>query len=192
MEEPNEKIFMSKGGARPEFNWTPDSKNVIFYSDDYMKNFNIETRTLTKRPIIHSTGIHLLEDGKTFLATNKANGYRLHSFDGSLIEKVQIPGIGMSYRNYLSADFKHLVFGYGDQLYIFDIINKKMVFQSQNKHQAHDNCSTLIPDTNKLFYRGAWGEHFTVDIYDPTKIEPIDAPPIIPMCTTQVINYPAK
>lgn len=186
-----ERIIMVEGGAIPEFNWTPDSKNVIFYVDDYMKNYNIETRILTDRPIIYSLGIYLLNDGEIFLATDK-EGYRLHQFDGTLIEKVRIPGLEMTERNLLSADSKHLIFGYGRNSYIFDIIDKKIVFTSQNKHQNHVKCSTLIPGTNKLLYQGAWREHFAQDIFELDKVEPFNLNPIIPLCTTQIINYRLK
>lgn len=186
-----ERIIMIEGGAIPEFNWTPDSKNVIFYVDDYMKNYNIETRTLTDRPIIYSLGIYLQNDGKTFLATDK-EGYRLHKFDGTLIEKVRIPGREVTESNNISADKKYLHFYDGGPTYIFDTTNKKIVFKSQNKHQTHVKCSTLIPSSNKLLYQGAWDEHFAQDIFDTSKVEPFDLNPIIPLCTTQIINYNSK
>lgn len=185
------RIIMAEGGAVPSFNWTPDSENVIFYlshGEYRMVNFNIPTRTLTDLPLIESRGIYLLNDGKTFLATDK-DGYRLHNFDGTLIEKVRIPGLEMTKRNYMSAGNKYLYFGYGRESYIFDITTKKIIFQTQNKHQTNYNCSTLLPYTNKLLYAGAWNEYFTQDIFDISKIEPFKLNTNIRLCWTQIINF---
>lgn len=182
-----ERNIIAKGGAVPEFNWTPDSENIIFYIDDYMKNYNIESKKLTNRPIMYSLGIYLLNDGKTFLATNK-QGYNLHNFDGSLIEKVFIPK-RVTEKHSLSADNNYLYVDNVDEAYIFSLKDKKIMFETKDKYLTNGNCTTFQPNTNELLFAGAWDEHFKQNILDKTKKEPFNLSSTIPLCTTQVINY---
>ncbi len=77
-----------KGGGVPHFIWTPDSENLIFYSDGEHYNYNITTKTLSKRPIIYSQGLFLLPGGAEFLAV-KHNGFWIHKFNGEVIRKVE-------------------------------------------------------------------------------------------------------
>ncbi len=183
-----ERTIIAKGGAAPDFNWTPDSENIIFYLDDYMKNYNVKSKKLTDRPIIYSLGIYLLNDGKTFLATEK-EGYRLHNFNGTLIEKITIPGREVTEHNYLSADNKYLYFYDGGPAYIYDLDKREVVFETKKRGQTNDNCITILPESYKMLFQGAWDDFFLQDINNKNKVEPYSLNPRIRVCDSQIINY---
>jgi len=82
-------IHIIKGGGYPFFNWTPDSENLIFYSDAEHYNYHVPTKNLTKRPIIYSSALFLLPNGEEFLAM-KNDGFWIHHFDGTVKKKVKL------------------------------------------------------------------------------------------------------
>ncbi len=186
-----ERIIMVKGGAIPEFNWTPDSKNVIFYVDDYMKNYNTETRALTDRPIIYSHGIYLLNDGNTFMAIDE-NGYRLHKFDGSLIKKIKIYSERVTEWHHLSPDNNYLYVDDVDQAYVYDLRKNSVTFKTTEEGITNSKCTTFNPITNDLIYIGDWNEYFSQNIFDESAATQMKINPLVSACWTQVINYTPK
>ncbi|MBB1411215.1 PD40 domain-containing protein [Pseudoalteromonas sp. SG44-17] len=105
-------ITMSGGGGYPWFNWTSDSKNVIFYSDGKNFNYHVPTGELTPRPQIHHSGAAFLLPGdKEFLAI-KHDGFWIHKFDGEVIRKVDFgfPREWEMKNHRISPDGKYLAF----------------------------------------------------------------------------------
>ncbi len=79
-------IRVVDGGGYPYFNWTADSKNLIFYSDTRHYNYHLPTGKLTERPSIPSYGTFLLPRDKTFLAM-QSDGFWIHDFNGKVLKK---------------------------------------------------------------------------------------------------------
>jgi len=105
-------ITVSGGGGYPWFNWTSDSKNVIFYSDGKNFNYHVPTGELTPRPQIHHSGdAFLLPGDKEFLVI-KHDGFWIHKFNGEVVRKVNF-GFPRKWRmknHRISPDGKYLAF----------------------------------------------------------------------------------
>ncbi|MBH0014389.1 MULTISPECIES: PD40 domain-containing protein [unclassified Pseudoalteromonas] len=119
-------ITMSGGGGYPWFNWTSDSKNVIFYSDGKNFNYHVPTGELTPRPQIHHSGAAFLLPGdKEFLAI-KHDGFWIHKFNGEIVRKVNFgfPRKWEMKNHRISPDGKYLAFmTYGREDFHFHWVN---------------------------------------------------------------------
>lgn len=137
------KWIISEGGGPPHFNWTSDSENLIFYTDGDHYNYNIPSKTLSERPIIHSRGLFLLPDDKQFLAF-KGNGYYIHSFEGDLQHKVEFefdPPPGVQHPR-LSADGDYFYFSAMNIGYLVNL--KKNTIEKQ-LNRSLKSISGLVP-----------------------------------------------
>ena len=105
-------ITVSGGGGYPWFNWTSDSKNVIFYSDGKNFNYHVPTGELTPRPQIHHSGAAFLLPGDKEFLVIKHDGFWIHKFNGEVVRKVNF-GFPRKWRmksHRISPDGKYLAF----------------------------------------------------------------------------------
>jgi len=82
--------ILEGGAGAPQFNWTADSQDLIFYNNLKLKSYNLETKKITLlSKKIKTDGLYLLKDQKTFLSVlsgvvryqDKETGKVLKEFD---------------------------------------------------------------------------------------------------------------
>jgi len=109
---------IAEGGAIPSFQWTPDSKNIIFglMGGDYADwvQYNLDTKQLKKRKYIKTTGgLYLIPHNMHFIAMTH-NGFAEYDFDGELIREVKLAERIQGYPFYNVSRNGDFIF-YGDK-----------------------------------------------------------------------------
>lgn len=144
--------IIAQGGSTPDFNWTPDSKNIIFYLEGDLKNYNIETKTLTDLPMVYSSGgtLNLRDNGKTFVASRKTQ-LQFTNLNGEKIKVINFPTKrGDSGLHQLSLDSKYFFYSDPDK-YIFDVEKQKIVYTiPEDDFGSYD--MVFDPYTNEAIY----------------------------------------
>ena len=144
--------IIAYGGSTPDFNWTPDSKNIIFYLEGDLKNYNIETKTLTDLPMVYSSGgtLNLRDNGKTFVASRKTQ-LQFTNLNGEKIKVINFPTKrGDSGLHQLSLDSKYFFYSDPDNN-IFDLKQKKIIYTiPEDDFGSYD--MVFDPYTNEAIY----------------------------------------
>ncbi len=152
-------IHIMPGGGYPFFNWTPNSENLIFYSDAEHYNYHLPTKKLTKRSTIYSSGLFLLPGGEEFLAM-KSDGFWIHYFDGEVKRKVKL-NIGENRRMkfpIISPDGKILYFiseGKGEiQSHWASVDSGELLGSESSKNLTGSSAKPIFSvDSKSLFFR---------------------------------------
>ena len=80
------KTMAPNTNGAAHFNWTPDSRHVIFYGDFDLWDYEVETGTLKKLPMIYSTSLHLIDNGQRTAAVTGIEEAKLAApHDGSIL-----------------------------------------------------------------------------------------------------------
>src|SRR3990172_4132833 len=81
---------MMKAGSAADYNWTPDSRRVIFYGDLSLHQYEVPTGKLSEFPMIPSEGLHLVDQGRRFVAVeDKTITY--YDASGKRLKRVPLP-----------------------------------------------------------------------------------------------------
>jgi hypothetical protein len=80
---------IGQGGTVPHFQWTEDSRAVIFYLDVELRRYEVATGKLEHIPTIYSQGLYLLRGSGNFLAV-KDWGFVIHGPDGKELRSVTL------------------------------------------------------------------------------------------------------
>ena len=186
----NTREVIAHGGGPPNFIWTEDSENIIFYLDFKMKNYHIPTKTLTDRPMINSSGGTLYLRGNTFIAARK-DRLEFSSFEGKLLKTIKLQPLEGNIQIYhnLSQDGNYFYY-MGETGRIFDIEQEKVVFSYPDIRYSPTNMIFNL-NNNLIFFhkkKVKYVEHnFKTDSYQilaPTSMGEmasiINYPPIYP------------
>jgi len=114
LKEKKVEVF-AVGGGIPSFQWTPDSRNIIFalvggeYNDRVQ--YNLDTKQLTKKKHMkNSGGVYLIPHNMHFVAMTY-DGFAEYDFDGELIQEVTLEERMQKYPYYsVSRDGKLLAY----------------------------------------------------------------------------------
>jgi WD40 repeat protein len=142
---------IATGGFQPNFQWTPDSKKIIFVLDGYMMEYNLDTGKLKYRKAIFSHGFYLTKDGKRFYAV-KSKGFDIYNFNGGLIKSVEFTDGIVHMHHSVSADGKYMLYYRLHKSYIVKTEDpREPIFVDEDRWHFTD--SVFSPD-NKYFYYG--------------------------------------
>jgi Tol biopolymer transport system component len=81
---------MSKTTSPTELNWTPDSRRVLFYGDEKLWQYEVESGTVAALPMIWSSGLHLVDGGRRFVAV-RSGRIELRDPSGLLLKSIEVP-----------------------------------------------------------------------------------------------------
>ena len=116
LKEKKVEVF-AVGGGIPSFQWTPDSRNIIFalvggkYNDRVQ--YSLDTKKITKKKHMkNSGGVYLIPHNMHFIAMTY-DGFAEYDFDGNLIREVKLAERIMAYPFYDVSRSGDFVF-YGD------------------------------------------------------------------------------
>jgi len=71
--------------------WTPDSRRILFYGDDRLWQYDLETRALSPQPTnIGPYGLHLVDGGRRLLALREG-AVEVRDLDGKLLKRIDVP-----------------------------------------------------------------------------------------------------
>ena len=175
------------GGSPPDFNWTPDSENIIFYLDSELKKYNLATKTLTDLPMVHSGGgtLYLRDNGKTFVASRQSR-LEYSDLNGKIIKHIDFPS-NNSELHQLSIDGKF--FYYRDGIGEILDTEKRQVVYSYPSHDKSPEKMIFDPYTNEAIF---WLNNIGVvkhDFWADNTKTIIDAD-IFTLYYSSIINYP--
>ncbi len=80
--------IMKEAAGIAYFNWTPDSRHVLFYGDIKLWKYEVETGSVTEEPMIYSRGLYLVRGG--FIAV-RVGEIAFYSREGKLQRSVAHP-----------------------------------------------------------------------------------------------------
>jgi len=81
---------MMKGGGIALFAWTPDSKQVVFYTDLALYQYTVESAKLEKLPMIYSKGFQIIDGGRRIVAV-RDDAIEYLDRRGKLLKRVSLP-----------------------------------------------------------------------------------------------------
>jgi hypothetical protein len=139
---------IGQGGTVPYFQWTEDSRAVIFYLDFELRRYDVAAGKLETIPIIYSRGLYLLRGSGNFLAV-KSWGLMIHGPDGKELRSVTL---GEDLADYHAATPDGKLLMYHDHPYMVVIQTddpKRPIFRS--KKMPTD--TTFGPGGRELFFR---------------------------------------
>jgi hypothetical protein len=138
---------MMKTYGAVHFNWTPDSRHVLFYGDIKLWDFDVETGKVTQLPMIYSSGLHLVEDGRHFVAI-RDSAIERYDRSGRKLRTVPLP-FKTSDHHALSADGRLVAFNLGSELLI---ISTDKPDQPLFRGAESLLFSAFAPDGSILYY----------------------------------------
>ncbi len=140
---------IATGGFKPNFQWTPDGKRIIFVLDGWIKEYNLETGKLTGRNMMRGKGFYLTKDGKKFYAVT-SKGFDVYSFQGKLLKSVEFTK-GISHLDHtVSLDGKFLLYYRYPKTYIVNTnAPKEPIFVDQDKWSYKNS---VFDPGNEYFY----------------------------------------
>jgi hypothetical protein len=135
--------------GRPYFNWTPDSRQVIFYGNNDLLQYDVVKGELTKLPLIYSAGLRLIDGGKRFVTLND---YKIEYYDrtGKLLKKVSHP-YEAGQNHTISLDGRTFLLTVGADSVFFRSDHPDKVLWRDNKFRPH---AVFGPDGAVLYYAG--------------------------------------
>ncbi len=119
---------MAHGIGVPYFNWTPDSRHVLFYADVRLWDYDVEKGTLTKLPMIYSSGLRLVDGGRRFLAIHE-DALEYYDRAGRKLERIPLPFRIQPDTWSISPDGSHIATFVDGKLVIFPIRDPRNVFR---------------------------------------------------------------
>jgi WD40 repeat protein len=140
---------ISKMDGRAYFNWTPDSRQVIFYGSAELWQYDVTLGKLTHLPLIYSAGLRLIDGGKRFVTLND---YKIEYYSraGKLLKTVPHPyEAGQNHTIYLDGRTFLLTVG-GDSV-VFRSDHPDKVLWRDHKFRPY---AVFGPDGNVLLYTG--------------------------------------
>jgi hypothetical protein len=81
---------MMKGGGKALFAWTPDSKQVLFYTDMDLYQYTVASGKLEKLPMIYSKRLVIIDGGKRILAL-RSDAIEYLDRHGKKLKRVMLP-----------------------------------------------------------------------------------------------------
>jgi hypothetical protein len=81
---------MVKGGGKALFAWTPDSKQVLFYTDMDLYQYTVESGKLEKLPMIYSKRLVIIDGGKRILAL-RSDAIEYLDRRGKKLKRIMLP-----------------------------------------------------------------------------------------------------
>ncbi len=142
---------ITTGGFRPHFNWTPDSKHIIFYTDPGLMDYNVETGELKVRKHIPSAGLFLVKDGSEFFAIT-SDGFAFYDYEGNLLRtgKIEDPQNSRSQYHYaISSDGKYYMYRRGSKYIVVDTSKPDEIIY-MDKHRRSE--SIYFDKDNKYLF----------------------------------------
>jgi hypothetical protein len=108
---------ISKANGQAYFNWTPDSRQIIFYGSGELWQYDVELKKLTHLPLIYSAGLTLVDGGRRLVALND---YKIEYYDrtGRLLQKLKQPFEAGRYHT-VSADGRTFLLRVGAESVFF-------------------------------------------------------------------------
>jgi len=164
---------IATGGGIPSFQWTPNSKNIIFalvggeYNDRVQ--YSLDTKKVTKKKHMkNSGGMYLIPHNMHFIAMTY-DGFAEYDFDGELIRKVKLAERIQKYPFYNVSRNGEFIY-YGDKKgYYF--INTK---DPENVLASVKDSRCLIPPIEKKLLCLLSGDLFSIHRETMEKLQLLD------------------
>ncbi len=140
---------IATGGFKPNFQWTPDSKRIIFVLDGWIKEYNLETGELTGRKMMRGKGFYLTKDGKKFYAVT-SKGFDIYSFQGKLLKSVEFTEEIDRMFHTVSLDGKYFLYNDYPKTYIVKTDDpKEIIFVDEDQWRYR---FAVFDPGNEYFY----------------------------------------
>lgn len=149
----SKKWIISEGGGPPNFNWTQDSNNLIYYANRKHYNYHLPTNTLSERPVIYASALFLLPGDKQFLGF-ESNGYAIYTFDGKLVKRIDFdfPPDGGPQNPIVSPSGDYLYFNARNTSYLVDVKSGKIQEKFNIDHYGIGSTNPIFVDSNDTLY----------------------------------------
>ena len=148
--------LIDKGRGQPDFIWTNDSQNVIFYKDQILKNYNIKNKKLSIiSDKIFSRDLYLLPDQKTFLSVMSDEVVYYDKKTTKIIKKIKLP-VENLVSSILSNDGKYLYYRDRHSSGILDLsLNKTIIHDDSDfkrDKQFLGSNGFFMPNTSYYYF----------------------------------------
>ncbi len=151
---------IATGGFKPNFQWTPDSKKIIFVLNGDLVEYDLETEKLAKRKPIYSFGFYLTNNDNRLYAVTE-DGFKIHDFQGNLIKRVSFTKKIVNFGHAVSPDGKLMLYHVGSHAYIINTDDpNNPIFQDKPKWMYKH--ASFSPDNKTLFFSTGYLEKLDI------------------------------
>jgi hypothetical protein len=137
-----------KGRGHAHFTWTPDSRQLVFYAEIKLWQFDVESSSLTRLPMIYSQGLLLVEGGTQFVAVGD-RAIEHYSRSGKLLRSIALPFAPDWKLHAASSDGRTFLLQVGTQSVIVTANTSVHELMRDDVFRPH---AVFGPDNRTLYY----------------------------------------